>query len=131
MTPPWPVTLPRPDQISPHVRPGAPGQPKQRLSEMVERHLRDEGVPYICVDEAKRALFGGAKLRSFHFVVYQTKGKNWLLHAASLTPASRNDLRQCEEIFGDGFIGVVASFVRNGNLKFRTLAGLHITFDCG
>ena len=38
--------------------------------QQVEGWFKQEKLPYIRVDEAKRALFAGARLRSFHFVVY-------------------------------------------------------------
>ena len=96
---------------------------KYSLRETVERFLRERGVPYINVDEAKRALFAGAKLRSFHFVVYRTSGQNWLVFAAALRRESREDLRQWEGIFGDGFVAVVVTRVSDRALRFRTLAG--------
>ena len=39
-----------------------------------EGYLRDRGVPYVSVDEAKKALFATAKLKSFDFVVYSKAG---------------------------------------------------------
>jgi hypothetical protein len=91
--------------------------------EVVERFLRDNGIPYINVDEAKKALFAGAKLRSFHFVVYRSAGKNWLLHTAQMRKEIREDLQRWVEIFGDGFIGVIAKQTPDGTPKFQTLAG--------
>ena len=96
---------------------------KYPFREVVERFLRDNGIPYINVDEAKRALFAGAKLRSFHFVVYRTNGKNWLVHTAQMRKEIREDLKQWVEIFGDGFIGVIAKPKPDGTPKFQTLAG--------
>jgi hypothetical protein len=106
----------------PQIKPG-PVPPKYSLRETVERFLRERGLPYINVDEAKRALFAGAKLRSFHFVVYRPAGKNWLVFAAALRRESRKDLRQWEGIFGDGFAAVVVKRASDGTLRFRTLAG--------
>lgn len=81
-----------------------------------EDYLRKKGLPYIAVDEAKKALFAGAKLKSFDFVVYRPQGKNLLVDvkgrklstkSASLqnwaTREDIDDLRQWQEIFGDGF----------------------------
>jgi len=96
---------------------------KRCLREIVERHLRDKGIPYINVDEAKKALFAGAKLRSFHFVVYFKDGKNWLLYTSQLRKESRDDLRQWEQIFGDGFVAVVGKQTAKGELRFQTLMG--------
>ncbi len=87
-----------------------------------EDYLRRNGLPYIAVDEAKRALFGDAKLKSFDFVVYRPNGTNLLVDVkgracsprlsarASLpnwtTRADIDDLRQWQEIFGGGFIAI-------------------------
>ena len=81
-----------------------------------EDYLRRKGLPYIAVDEAKKALFAGAKLKSFDFVVYRPNGKNLLVDVKGrkLNPGSPSlqnwatredidDLRQWQEIFGDGF----------------------------
>jgi hypothetical protein len=96
---------------------------KYPFREVVERFLRENGVPYINVDEAKRALFAGAKLRSFHFVVYFQNKKNWLLHTAQMRKEIREDMKQWVEIFGEGFIGVVARQKPDGTPKFQTLEG--------
>ena len=81
-----------------------------------EDFLRRKGLPYIAVDEAKRALFAGAKLKSFDFVVYRPQGKNLLVDVKGrklsgtggslqnwTTREDIDDLRQWQEIFGDGF----------------------------
>src|SRR5271170_1955227 len=83
-----------------------------------EDFLRRNGLPYIAVDEAKKALFAGAKLKSFDFVVYRPKGANLLVDvkgrackpkggSVSLpnwaTREDIDDLRQWQEIFGNGF----------------------------
>src|SRR4051794_25950318 len=81
-----------------------------------EDYLRKKGLPYIAVDEAKKALFAGAKLKSFDFVVYRPEGKNLLVDVKGRTLSTPNstlpnwttredldDLRQWQEIFGDGF----------------------------
>jgi hypothetical protein len=50
-----------------------------------EHYLRANGIPYVAVDEAKRALQGKAgipgskKLKSFDFVVYSEAGPNLLI----------------------------------------------------
>src|SRR3954471_22967683 len=44
-----------------------------------EAFLRDKGIPYVAVDEAKKALFANAKLKSFDFVVYSKNGPNLLI----------------------------------------------------
>ena len=44
-----------------------------------EDYLRTAGVPYVAVDEAKKALFAGVRLKSFDFVVYSASGANLLV----------------------------------------------------
>ncbi|HEX8341591.1 MAG TPA: HYExAFE family protein [Tepidisphaeraceae bacterium] len=90
-----------------------------------EGFLRDRGVPYVAVDEAKRALFSTAKLKSFDFVVYSKTGPNLLVdvkgrQARQKATASRrnfetwtterdvDDLLQWQQVFGDGFTAVLA-----------------------
>ena len=81
-----------------------------------EDYLRKKGLPYIAVDEAKKALFAGAKLKSFDFVVYRPQGKNLLVDVKGRKLSTKSvslqnwatredidDLRQWQEIFGDGF----------------------------
>jgi hypothetical protein len=44
-----------------------------------EDYLRARGWPYVAVDEAKRAIFAGAALKSFDFLVYSQAGPNLLV----------------------------------------------------
>ena len=44
-----------------------------------EDFLRVQGIPYVAVDEARRAIFGKASLKSFDFVVYSHEGPNLLV----------------------------------------------------
>lgn len=86
-----------------------------------EAMLRERGVPCVAVDEAKRAVFANAKLKSFDFVVYSSKGTNLLVDVKGrqLRGGSRSgsfqtwatrqdvdDLLQWEQVFGDGFRAV-------------------------
>ena len=87
-----------------------------------EAYLRNKGIPYVAVDEAKKALFANAKLKSFDFVVYPPQKKPRLLidvKGRSLrnrtkrsgfetwaTEADVKDLLQWEQVFGDGFTAV-------------------------
>lgn len=82
-----------------------------------EGFLRDRGVPYVAVDEAKRALFADARLKSFDFVVYSRSGPNLLVdvkgrqqrglrarsHQCWSTLRDIEDLAQWEQVFGAGF----------------------------
>ena len=44
-----------------------------------EDYLRSRGLPYVAVDEAKRAVFGAVSLKSFDFVVYSSDRQNLLV----------------------------------------------------
>jgi hypothetical protein len=88
-----------------------------------EDYLRSIGVPYVAVDEAKKALFAGVRLKSFDFVVYSAtgpnlladvKGRRFLGRGASNARlenwATRDDLdslARWETVFGSGFTGVL------------------------
>ncbi len=60
-----------------------------------EHYLRANGIPYVAVDEAKRALQGKAglagskKLKSFDFVVYSESGPNLLIDVKGRKHAGR------------------------------------------
>ena len=90
-----------------------------------EAFLRDRGIPCVVVDEAKRALFATAKLKSFDFVVYSKSGPNLLVDVKGrkrtggsprssfetwATERDVADLTQWEQVFGDGYKGLI-SFV--------------------
>src|SRR6059036_2986045 len=87
-----------------------------------EAFLRDKAIPYVAVDEAKKALFANAKLKSFDFVVYSKTGPNLLVDVKGRSCRNRaarsgfetwateqdvNDLIQWEQVFGDGFRAVL------------------------
>ena len=68
--------------------------------------LKDKGFPYVEVTEAKRAIFAGAKLDAFDFLVYSQAGPNLLvLLTADPTPDDVDLLREWEKTFGPGFAG--------------------------
>lgn len=83
-----------------------------------EAFLREKGVPCVAVDEAKRALFASAKLKSFDFVVYSKNGPNLLVDVKGRQLRNRaarrgfetwateqdvTDLMQWQQIFGEGY----------------------------
>jgi hypothetical protein len=80
--------------------------------------LHRMGIPCVAVDEAKKAVFANAKLKSFDFVVYSRSGPNLLVDIkgrqmrASVgqggfqtwtTQQDVDDLVQWEQVFGEGF----------------------------
>jgi hypothetical protein len=88
-----------------------------------EAFLREKGIPYVAVDEAKKALFANAKLKSFDFVVYSKNGPNLLIDVKGrqrrenssrrsfeswTTERDVSDLLQWEQVFGEGFQAVLA-----------------------
>jgi hypothetical protein len=90
-----------------------------------EDYLRTAGVPYVAVDEAKKALFAGVRLKSFDFVVYSANGANLLVDVKGrrfpyeragsrrlwenwTTRDDLESLAQWEEVFGSGFAGLLA-----------------------
>ena len=93
-----------------------------------EHYLRDRTMPYIAVDEARRALTSATghaapmKLKSFDFVVYSQNGRNLLVDVKGRKHAGRSvkrldnwvtqgdvdSLERWEKIFGEGFVGAFA-----------------------
>src|SRR3954454_19900093 len=88
-----------------------------------EGYLRDKGIPYVAVDEAKKALFANAKLKSFDFVVYSKTGPNLLVDVKGRQLRNRTgwrgfetwwteqdvaDLMQWEQVFVDGYKRLLA-----------------------
>ena len=91
-----------------------------------EAFLHERGIPCVAVDEAKRALFANAKLKSFDFVVYSKNGPNLLVDVKGRQLRNRGgaggvrrgfetwateqdvtDLMQWEQVFGDGYKAVL------------------------
>ena len=89
-----------------------------------EDYLRTRQIPYIAVDEAKKAVFRDAKLKSFDFIVYSTGATNWLVDIKGrrwirrkrgskpawenwVTQADLDGLRQWQEVFGVEFGGLL------------------------
>ena len=87
-----------------------------------EAFLRQKKIPYVAVDEAKRALFADAKLKSFDFVVYSSNGPNLLVDVKGRQLRNRstrvgfetwtteqdvNDLAQWEQVFGEGYKAIL------------------------
>src|ERR1051325_10662661 len=86
-----------------------------------EAFLREKGIPCVAVDEAKRALFSTAKLKSFDFVVYSKNGPNLLVDVKGRQLRNRGskgyetwateqdvvDLMQWEQVFGEGYKAVL------------------------
>jgi hypothetical protein len=96
---------------------------KRYLRDVVEKFFRDRQIPYVSVDEAKKALFSGAKLGTFHFVSYNKTGPNWLVWAEAMRKGVREDMENWEDVFGEGFMAVIAKEQPIGELTFTKLSG--------
>jgi hypothetical protein len=91
-----------------------------------EDYLRAAGVPYVAVDEAKKALFAGVQLKSFDFVVYSAAGRNLLVDVKGrrfgdgagrsrggrrwenwATREDLDSLARWETVFGSGFASLL------------------------
>ena len=106
-------------------------RPPLSLRARVERLLRDRAVPYVNVDDAKRALFSSATLRAFHFVAYRAEGPNWLIFAAKADRQARETMAEWERVFGEGFVAVLALPAKGEptGIRFRALDGRPLSFE--
>lgn len=85
-----------------------------------EDFVRSQGWPYVPVDEQKKAIFAGARVKSFDFIVYPPGRKAWLVDVKGrkfpyeinggrrywenwVTRQDLDGLRRWEAVFGDGF----------------------------
>src|SRR3989304_4240919 len=94
-----------------------------------EDYLRAKGWPYVAVDEAKKAVFASASLKSFDFVVYSSTGPNLIVDVKGrkypdgaggkgrgsqrvwenwITRQDVEGLSQWQEVFGSAFVAVLA-----------------------
>lgn len=87
-----------------------------------EDYLRRRQFPYVAVDEARRAAFRDARLKSFDFIVYTRRNVNWLVDVKGrrwvrrnghgrwenwVTQADLDGLAGWREVFGRGFEGLL------------------------
>ncbi len=86
-----------------------------------EGYLRERGIPYVAVDEARKALFANASLKSFDFVVYGRNGPNLLVdikgrslrgprggsYQTWATERDVADLLEWQRVFGQSFRAVL------------------------
>ncbi len=81
-------------------------------------YLRDRQIPYVAVDEAKRAAFRDARLKSFDFVLNGVRARRWLVDIKGRRWTRRNGrgrwenwitetdvegLSQWQDVFGGGY----------------------------
>jgi hypothetical protein len=89
-----------------------------------EDYLRSRGIPYIAVDEHRKAIFAGDRIKSFDFLVYHPSGEKWLVDVKGrkfpydidgqkrywenwITREDLAGLTHWEEAFGEGFSAVL------------------------
>lgn len=87
-------------------------------------YLQTRQVPYVSVDEARKAVFRDAQLKSFDFIVYSSRDVNWLVEVKGRRWAARkpggkpswqnwvtrddlDGLEQWEGVFGQGFAALL------------------------
>lgn len=85
-----------------------------------EDYVRSRGWPYIPVDEQKKAIFGGARIKSFDFLVYRPGKRAWLVDVKGrkfpydtkngrrywenwVTRGDLEGLSRWQSVFGDDF----------------------------
>ncbi len=85
-----------------------------------EDYVRSQGWPYIPVNEQRKAIFGGDRIKSFDFLVYRSDGPAWLVDVKGrkfpydgpsgkrywenwVTREDLEDLTRWQGVFGDGF----------------------------
>ena len=44
-----------------------------------EDYLRSRGIPYVPVDETRKAIFSGTRIKSFDFLIYPPESKPWIV----------------------------------------------------
>lgn len=88
-----------------------------------EDYVRSRGWPYVPVDEQKRVIFSGARIKSFDLIVYRPDGPAWLADVKGRkfpyevngskryweNWVAREDLEGLQawrEVFGEGFCPV-------------------------
>jgi len=85
-----------------------------------EDFVRSQGWPYVPVDEKKRAIFSGVRVKSFDFIVYPPGVRAWLVDVKGrkfpyeingsrrywenwVTRGDLEGLKRWEGVFGEGF----------------------------
>ncbi len=96
---------------------------KNHYEAALEAFLREREVPYVAVDESRRALMSGGSLKSLDFIVSSPEGGHWLIDVKGRrfpsgneqkhywkNWSSRDDLRSLarwEQLFGGDFASVL------------------------
>jgi len=113
-----------------------------------EDYLRARGWPYVAVDEAKKAIFGAAAVKSFDFLVYSQSGPNLLADVKGrkfpdavpgrkrgasrawenwITKQDADGLAEWEKVFGGNFEAVlVFAYWLQGPPQRSPFADVHV-----
>ncbi len=87
-------------------------------------YLRSRGIPHVAVDETRRSVFAGAKIKSFDFIVYPPSGPSWLVDVKGrqfpylrgrsrrywenwVTRADLDGMEKWQAVFADGFVAML------------------------
>ena len=108
-----------------------------------EDYLRSCGLPYVAVDEHRKAIFSGTRVKSFDFLVYRPRGRHWLVDVKGrkfpyevsgqrrywenwITREDLEGLTRWEQVFGDGFQAMlVFAYVLEGDGARRPTTHIH------
>ncbi|MDP6046207.1 MAG: HYExAFE family protein [Phycisphaerae bacterium] len=113
-----------------------------------EDYLRSRGLPYVAVDETKKAIFADAAVKSFDFLVYSGVGRNLLVDVKGrkfpdsaagrqrsssrawenwITRQDVEGLGEWEKVFGDDFRAVlVFAYWLQGPVQRAPFDDVHI-----
>ena len=89
-----------------------------------EDYLRSCGQPYLAIDEHRKAIFAGSRVKSFDFLVYRRQGSHWLVDIKGrkfpyemdgqkrywenwITREDLDGLTHWQEAFGEGFVSML------------------------
>ncbi len=88
-----------------------------------EDYLRSRGTAYLPVNENRKAIFAGARVKSFDFLIYRNPGKTWLVDVKGrkfpYTLASGN--RYWENWVGDEDIRGLTQWQREFGQGFKSV----------
>jgi len=108
-----------------------------------EDYLRSRGIAYVPVDEQKKIIFAGARVKSFDFLVYRPGEATWLADVKGrkfpydtdankrtwenwVTQDDLTGLGKWENTFGDGFRGMfVFAYWLTGEPEQRLACHVH------
>lgn len=119
-------------------------RPHAHYEAAFEDYVRSRGWPYVPVDEHKRAIFAGARIKSFDFLVYRPGGKPWLVDVKGrkfpydgkggkrywenwVTRDDLEGLQKWNAAFGKEFeTGLVFVYWLVGPVEREPTAGIHV-----